>query len=193
VPRRHLRHAQGARRADVVAVVDDALGRHSAQSKLAEQQQKLKAAQKARNRAARTARAAVEELTPSSALVTKQRARGVRCASSSPHRHLQAVPLLPLDARRPNGARLRAARSSAHWRASNRPRRRAAFAPPPTDYVPSESNPADIPSRVHEMTAREAAEALRDLGDKIPMVLPEIATPEGEWRSYVDIASSIWR
>ena len=61
------------------------------------------------------------------------------------------------------------------------------------DYVPSESNPADIPSRVHEMTAREAAEALRDLGDQIPMVLPEFATPAGEWRSYVDIASSIWR
>ena len=61
------------------------------------------------------------------------------------------------------------------------------------DYVPSESNPADIPSRLHEMTAREAAEALRDLGDQIPMVLPEFATPAGEWRSYVDIASSIWR
>ena len=61
------------------------------------------------------------------------------------------------------------------------------------DYVPSESNPADIPSRLHEMSTSEAAEALRDLGIPTQMVLPEFATPDGEWRSYVEIASSVWR
>ena len=60
------------------------------------------------------------------------------------------------------------------------------------DYVPSESNPADVPSRLHEMSESEAAEALREFGAPIEMILPTFANASGEWLSSIDIAKSVW-
>ena len=60
------------------------------------------------------------------------------------------------------------------------------------DYVPTESNPADIPSRLHEMSEREASEAVRELGDYIKMVIPSFVSNDGQWRSSVEIAASVW-
>ena len=51
---------------------------------------------------------------------------------------------------------------------------------------------ADVPSRVHEMSADEARKELKDFGSKIPMVIPEFADAKGEWLSSVDIAASVW-
>ena len=61
------------------------------------------------------------------------------------------------------------------------------------DYVPSESNPADIPSRLHEMNEAERIAALSELGEWMPMVLPTLADADGEWLSSVEIAASVWR
>ena len=61
------------------------------------------------------------------------------------------------------------------------------------DYVPSESNPADVPSRLHEMTPEEAASELAEFGDYIEMKLPDIADENGQWLSYQQIAASLRR
>ena len=61
------------------------------------------------------------------------------------------------------------------------------------DYVPSESNPADIPSRFHEMTAEEREAARASLGEEAPAIVPAFADDEGNWLSFVDIAQSIWQ
>ena len=58
------------------------------------------------------------------------------------------------------------------------------------DYVPSESNPADVPSRAHGI--HDAASALADFGAFTPMVIPSFATDGGDWLSYVEIAESVW-
>jgi hypothetical protein len=60
------------------------------------------------------------------------------------------------------------------------------------DYVPSESNPADIPSRLHEMDAREASRLVADLGDLIEMVVPTFGDADGHWLSFSDVARSVW-
>ena len=60
------------------------------------------------------------------------------------------------------------------------------------DYVPSESNPADVPSRVHAMSRQEAAHALAEFGREIDMVIPSLADYEGNWLSFTSIAASIW-
>ena len=60
------------------------------------------------------------------------------------------------------------------------------------DYVPTESNPADIPSRLHEMNEQEAFEAVCGLGELTKMVIPSFATSDGQWRSSVEIAASVW-
>ena len=60
------------------------------------------------------------------------------------------------------------------------------------DYVPSESNPADIPSRFDEMSESQAASELAELGDPMQMVLPDFADADGAWLSPVDIAASVW-
>ena len=61
------------------------------------------------------------------------------------------------------------------------------------DYVPSESNPADVPSRLHEMSPAERVKALQDLGEPMKMVLPQLTDDNGKWLSSVKIASSVWR
>jgi len=61
------------------------------------------------------------------------------------------------------------------------------------DYVPSESNPADVPSRLHEMSEEEAEEALSELGSAMRMTLPTFADDSGEWLSSIEIARSAWR
>ena len=61
------------------------------------------------------------------------------------------------------------------------------------DYVPSESNPADDPSRFHEMTAAELAAARAYLGTYTPSVVPDFADADGKWLSYTDIARSVWQ
>ena len=60
------------------------------------------------------------------------------------------------------------------------------------DYVPSESNPADIPSRLHEMSEEEAHRATLELGDRVEMIIPTFADAQGEWLSFTQIASSAW-
>ena len=60
------------------------------------------------------------------------------------------------------------------------------------DYVASESNPADIPSRLHEMSREEAKAEVADLGDLMAMTLPRFAKKDGTWRSYTEIARSVW-
>jgi len=61
------------------------------------------------------------------------------------------------------------------------------------DYVPSESNPADVPSRRHEMGENEYAKAMATFGSPMHLVLPRCANEKGEWLSSVEIASSVWR
>ena len=60
------------------------------------------------------------------------------------------------------------------------------------DYVASESNPADVPSRLHEMSEAEAAEALRAFGEPVAMRLPVFADESGDWLSPKQIAASVW-
>ena len=60
------------------------------------------------------------------------------------------------------------------------------------DYVASESNPADVPSRLHEMSEEEAREALREFGSIMEMTLPTFADANGNWLSSVEIAKSAW-
>jgi hypothetical protein len=60
------------------------------------------------------------------------------------------------------------------------------------DFVNSESNPADVPSRAHEFSAATAAAELAEFGDQVEMVIPEFATRDGQWRTLVDIARSVW-
>ena len=60
------------------------------------------------------------------------------------------------------------------------------------DYVPSDSNPADIPSRFHEMSEDEIAEAADELGDLMEMVVPTFTDEQGNWLSSKSIASALW-
>ena len=60
------------------------------------------------------------------------------------------------------------------------------------DYVNTESNPADVPSRFHEMSADERLAYADLLGDLVPMVVPALCTASGAWLSSVEIASSVW-
>ena len=61
------------------------------------------------------------------------------------------------------------------------------------DYVPTESNPADVPSRFHEMSADERSAAGPLLGDLVPMKVPSLCNADGSWLPMVDIARSVWR
>ena len=61
------------------------------------------------------------------------------------------------------------------------------------DYVASESNPADVPSRLHEMSAAEAKVALSEFGSIMGMTLPVFATEDGDWLSSVEIAKTAWK
>ena len=58
------------------------------------------------------------------------------------------------------------------------------------DFVNSESNPADVPSRAHEM--RDADAELAPFGRRVEMIVPEFATADGTWLSMIDIARSVW-
>ena len=60
------------------------------------------------------------------------------------------------------------------------------------DYVPSESNPADAPSRFHEMSYDDVLTASATLGVKYTANLPELASRDGLWLSFSAIAKSIW-
>ena len=60
------------------------------------------------------------------------------------------------------------------------------------DYVPSESNIADIPSRFHSMNAAERAAEVSRLGTAVHMVVPELADDQGRWLSSTSIAQSLW-
>ena len=60
------------------------------------------------------------------------------------------------------------------------------------DYVPSESNPADVPSRLHEMSSDEAVRMTASFGSRVEARVPTFANPDGTWRSFIEIASSIW-
>ena len=60
------------------------------------------------------------------------------------------------------------------------------------DYVPTKSNPADVPSRAHELSARAAEASLAEFGAFVPMVQPEFADDDGNWLPFVAIAASVW-
>ena len=60
------------------------------------------------------------------------------------------------------------------------------------DYVPTKSNPADVPSRAHELSARAAEASLAEFGGFTPMVLPVFADDNGNWLPFVEIAASVW-
>ena len=60
------------------------------------------------------------------------------------------------------------------------------------DYVPTESNPADDPSRFHEMSRAAIDKALESLGVAYEAKLPELASQDGQWLSFSEIASSVW-
>ena len=60
------------------------------------------------------------------------------------------------------------------------------------DYVNSESNLADTPSRFHEMSEADIAAALADLGSPTGAVIPRFADDGGNWLPFVDIARSVW-
>ena len=60
------------------------------------------------------------------------------------------------------------------------------------DYVNTESNLADIPSRFHEMSAAEASAAAADLGERIDSIVPTFASDDGQWLPFADIARSVW-
>jgi hypothetical protein len=60
-----------------------------------------------------------------------------------------------------------------------------------TDFVNSESNPADVPSRAHELGSRRD-EMLAPYGRFVPMTVPAFAAPDGSWLSVVEIARSVW-
>ena len=59
------------------------------------------------------------------------------------------------------------------------------------DYVPSESNPADVPSRAHELGERASIE-LAEFGRLVAMKVPSIADESGAWLPLVEIAKSVW-
>jgi hypothetical protein len=60
------------------------------------------------------------------------------------------------------------------------------------DYVPTESNPADIPSRLHEMSETEINDAEAMLGRRVALKLPDLVRDDGEWLSSTEIATSLW-
>ena len=61
------------------------------------------------------------------------------------------------------------------------------------DYVPTDSNPADVPSRLHEMTDTEARIATSTFGEKIMHpVVPRFTNDQGDWLTSKEIASSVW-
>jgi len=60
------------------------------------------------------------------------------------------------------------------------------------DYVASESNIADVPSRAHEMEADDYMAYADALGELVPMTIPEFASASGEWLPFTSIASSVW-
>ena len=59
------------------------------------------------------------------------------------------------------------------------------------DYVPSESNPADVPSRAHEL-GLSADAALAEFGTLVNMTIPTFASPDGSWLPMTEIAKSVW-
>ena len=59
------------------------------------------------------------------------------------------------------------------------------------DYVPSESNPADVPSRLHEMTTEEATSELATFGQRVRARIPSFADANGKWLSSKSIAQSV--
>ena len=60
------------------------------------------------------------------------------------------------------------------------------------DYVPSDSNIADIPSRFLEPPKSEDPECWEIMGSFITSIIPALADHTGEWLSFNDIASSVW-
>ena len=60
------------------------------------------------------------------------------------------------------------------------------------DYVPTDSNIADVPSRWHEMSATEREEWTPRLGQLVEPKLPNVADAHGQWLSYTSIARSLW-
>ena len=60
------------------------------------------------------------------------------------------------------------------------------------DYVPTDSNPADTPSRFHEMPRSEVIAAQKKLGRLVRAKVPDFADGQGNWRSFKDVAASVW-
>ena len=60
------------------------------------------------------------------------------------------------------------------------------------DYVNTESNIADIPSRFHEMSAADIAAEAAELGKRVRAVIPRFSDDNGSWLPFKAIASSVW-
>ena len=60
------------------------------------------------------------------------------------------------------------------------------------DYVPTDSNVADVPSRWHEMSPAERAEWAGLLGLEVAAKIPDLANADGGWRSYTEMARALW-
>ena len=60
------------------------------------------------------------------------------------------------------------------------------------DYAPTESNPADEPSRAHEDPAITPSYLTSRYGPWIPAVIPDFSDANGDWLSFADIAHSVW-
>ncbi len=61
------------------------------------------------------------------------------------------------------------------------------------DFVNTESNPADDPSRSRTRDGGDAAaEKLSQYGQLVPMRIPEFASEDGQWLSLTSIARSVW-
>ena len=60
------------------------------------------------------------------------------------------------------------------------------------DYVPTDSNPADTPSRFHEMPRSEVIAAQKKLGRLVRAKVPDFADSHGNWLSFKDVAASVW-
>ena len=60
------------------------------------------------------------------------------------------------------------------------------------DYVPTESNPADLPSRPEELALLTAAQIEERIGSEVNMSIPQFAKEDREWMPLISIARSAW-
>ena len=60
------------------------------------------------------------------------------------------------------------------------------------DYVNTESNLADVPSRFHEMSKHEIMAESVELGGPVEATIPQFSSDGGSWLPFTAIAASVW-